>query len=96
MAFDVASNITGLTDWFGYANYVTEGNFGWVILMTWFVISLVIMSRGYDNKSAFIIASFTTTIFGIFFKVMGLVNDFTMYICIIGTIVAIGIGMKDN
>lgn len=96
MAFDVASNITGLTDLFGYANYVTEGNFGWVILMTWFVISLVIMSRGYDNKSAFIIASFTTTIFGIFFKVMGLVNDFTMYICIIGTIVAIGIGMKDN
>jgi len=96
MTFDIASNITGLTNWFQYGNYVSEGHFGWVILLTWFIISLVIMTRGYDNKSAFIIASFTTTIFGIFFRVMGLVNDLVMYFCIIATIFAIGMGMKNN
>ena len=70
VAFDIASNITGLTDWMQYGNYVTEGNFGWVILLTWFVISLVIMTKVYDNNSTFIIPSFTTSIFEIFFKFM--------------------------
>jgi len=96
MTFDIASNITGLTDWFQYGNYVSEGNLGWVILLTWFIISLVIMTRTYDNKSAFVIAAFTTTIFGILFKVMGLVGEMVMYFCIIGTIVSIGVAIKNK
>jgi len=91
MAFDLPTNSTTLTELFVYANKITGFHFGWVILFAWFVISLVISTQRFDNKSALIIASFTTTIFAIFFRVIGIVNELTMYVCIITTIVAIGI-----
>ena len=89
---NLSSNFVELAQ---YANNVAEGWMGIVWLMTWFVIVFVIMSRNYDNKSAFITASVLTMFFGILFRVIGIVSEAHIIIIIVITLVSIGFGFRN-
>jgi len=95
MGFDSPTGIENLTGLFQHANYLTGYNFGWMILGTWFIISTVIMNKQHGMKGALVISSIQISVMGILFRTLNLVNDFIMYFIIIGTIITIGIAMKD-
>lgn len=91
------SNVTtDFAEWAQYGNAVAEGWLGSIWLIASFIITLTIMSQRYDAKSAFIVSSLLTTIFCIFFRVIGIVSDFVMILCIIITLIAIGFGIRKD
>ncbi len=95
MGFNSPTGIENLTGLFQHANYLTGYNFGWMILGTWFLISTVVMNNKVGIKGAVVISAVQVTVMGILFRVLNLVNDFTMYFILIGTIIVIGVSMKD-
>lgn len=95
MVFDSPTGIENLTGLFQHANYLTGYNFGWMILGTWFLISMVVMNNRLGIKGAAVVSSVQVAVLGILFRVLNLVNDFTMYFFLIGTIIIIGVAMKN-
>lgn len=94
--YQTASNVTGFVSWLQYSNTVTSNAFGWVILLVWFIMATTISGNvSGDVKKGFVVGAFTTALFGILFRVMGLVGDFVTYFCIIGAIVAIAVSYSD-
>ena len=94
MAFRSPTGIENLTGLYQHANYLTGYNFGWAILLAWFIIGLVILIPRYETKGAFLVASVQVAVLGILFRVLNLVNDFVMYFVIIGAIISVGIALK--
>lgn len=96
MAYDVPSNVTGMVGMTQYINMVSGGNFGWIWLLGWFLISLIVSSKYADMKSALIVASVTTAIFSILMRALELVSPLVNYFTIILAVIAVGIAFKNN
>jgi|TARA_Y100000034_G_C6679783_1_gene298804 uncharacterized membrane protein len=92
-ASNISSNFVELAQ---YANSVADGWMGRVWLMVWFIIVFTIFSRTQTPKSAFIVASVLTSFFGILFRVMSLISDGDIIMILIVTLIAIGIGFKQD
>jgi len=91
-----AGNITGFTELFQYANYVSGNYMGKLWIVGFFFIVMVIMSQRYDTKSAFVTAGFLSAVFAIFFRVIGIVNNFDVFFAIVVALIAMAVSMKSQ
>lgn len=91
-----ASNITGLAELFQYSNYVSGFWLGRLFIIAFFVTTLIVMGQKYDSKSAFVTASLLAAIFSIFFRVLGILNNFDVFFSIVMALIALSISMKSQ
>lgn len=87
MAYPIP-NITGLTDLFSYVNSVSNGIWGYGILIAIFFIVFLNLSFA-ENTKAFSVASWITMLASIFLRLMGLIPTFVLFICIFLAIIGI-------
>lgn len=85
-AYPTTGNLQGL---FLYADTVTNGWFGILMLIaTWVILFILPKNYGYPTLTCYVSASFVVAIMSIFMRILGLLND-TFVIGYI-TLVAIG------
>ena len=91
MTFEYPTNLTdmGFVSLFTYANSVTEGFFGLLVLITIFFVFFLSTKPFYTTPKSLGFASFATLISGIIFRILGLVNDPVL----IGTILVCASGL---
>lgn len=87
MVYAYPTNITRFYQLMGYANNITGGTFGIIMLIVIFAVSFIAMRQASaeyagQNAKIFSAASFITMFFSVAFFLLGIVNDGTMYICI--------------
>lgn len=88
MAIYQDPNITGIVDLFVYANTVTNGIFGFGILISLFFIVYINLSFA-ENTKAFAVATWVVGLTAVLLRLIGIVNDLTMYTCFVLVLVGI-------
>lgn len=86
--FPTPTNFTAASETLGYFNNITESWFGRIILLAIFVI-IFGMSNQLGVKKAFAAAAFPTFILGVILRLFGAIDDFTIFIVLIGTVIGI-------
>ena len=91
--YPTASNVTSFVNIFKYGNMVSGDIMGILILIMTFSISFIAMRAGQSevpgvNAKIFLASSFITMVLSAFLMIMSVVNDLTMYFCIV--LVAVG------
>jgi len=86
-------NLTNGSDYVSLLSFVNETTgywFGNLVLIAVFSLIFISMKTGfnYDPKSVLSASTFITTVLSIILRLMGLVPDATMYICILGATLA--------
>ena len=89
MAGYAEANFTRFYGMFQYANDITNDAYGWIIVLTLFVIMFVSLKARYDTKRAFGASSFMIALLTIMLRIIGVVTDKVAFI----TIIAAGIGI---
>lgn len=82
--FEMEGNGT-LMEFLLKANSFTDVGYGGVLgifLLITIGFTLFMMMKSYGNERALGISMFITSIIGIFLRLLTLINDFTLYICI--------------
>jgi hypothetical protein len=91
MAFPLPTNITGFLGMTQYVNVITEGHFGWLILLLIAIVLYVLMKGVDDNKTAFMTLGFIMLIFTILFYIAELVTIpvlvIAIFLCMVGVFV---------
>jgi len=70
-------NQTRPQDLFVYVNNITDGHFGWVILMCIFVAAFFSL-HNLGNARSFAASSFLTSILAVIFYTLGIINVFVL------------------
>ena len=81
------TNITAADNFYelgAATNLLTDGLMGILFLISLWIILFVSFSK-YESKSAFAAANFITTVFAIFFRVMGWIGDTPLFVLILLT-----------
>lgn len=86
--YDMPTNVTRFSDLFTYANTVTGGFLGVIILIMCFCIAFFAM-KNYDTGKAFASACFITTVIAVLLSAMALVSGLVLLICIIATALSV-------
>jgi len=74
MTYALPTNITGMYTFAVYVNTVTEGHFGWIILLAIGLVSLLVMKHVDDLKTVMLASSILVLIFAVLFWIMGLIG----------------------
>ena len=72
-------NQTRPEDLFVYVNTITDGHFGWVILLCIFVAAFFSL-HNLGNARSFAASSFLSSILALLFYILGIINTFTLLI----------------
>lgn len=75
-----SNDVTGL---FIFSNDATQGAFGPLILFATFMIAFIAMKPYYETPKCFAAAAFITMTFSLAMRVVGVINDYWMYACLI-------------
>lgn len=90
MAYASPVNQTGIVSIFEYANSVSSGIFGVGILLALYVIVFMYLKgRGTATENCFAVAGFMTVIPTIFLFLMGLVNNWHLFIAILAAVIPV-------
>lgn len=73
-----------------YANNITDGLFGNIILFAIFVVAFVVlMSKNFRTSVALATSTFITTLLAMMFRILGVIGDSSMLICIVATVASV-------
>lgn len=77
------TNTTGLQGLMKYANTVTDGAYGYgILLTTWIALFLFLISKDFDAADSAVSVSFLVTIMAIFLRYMNVVTqNSVVYLC---------------
>jgi hypothetical protein len=89
-----AGNVSTLSGIMRYNDMITGGIFGIGLLLLIFVISFIAMRQSTfaipgSNSRIFAACIYVTTFFSVMFFIIGILNEYIMYICIFLTAVAV-------
>jgi hypothetical protein len=91
MALPLPTNITGFLSLTQYVNVITEGHFGWLMLVLIAIILYILMKGVDDVKTSFIALGFIMLIFTILFYLAELVTIpvliISIFLCMVGVFV---------
>jgi hypothetical protein len=83
MAYENITNITGLGDMIVYANTATSDVLGIAILfLVYTTILIYLIFRNNSPLNSFISAGWVNSIMAVFLFYMGLINNYSLFICV--------------
>lgn len=88
-SYPIPDNLTTIIDLGTYSNQVTEGIFGTGFLLVLFVVMFLRFHGFRETKASLLGSSMITFIVAVFFRMLGWVNDLTLYVCVILVIIFI-------
>lgn len=96
MTYD-SINQTDLPGMFKYANSVSGDAFGvGIALSLYFIIFFYLKSRAESTPESMAVAGFITTIVSVFLRLLGLVSNKALFICIVMTVIPVIWGYFHN
>jgi hypothetical protein len=83
-------NVTSIQEMFVYANTVSGDFFGVGVLIALYIIVFgYLRSKNSETSSCFVVAGFITSFAAIFFFLLGLIENWHLYICIFSLVAAL-------
>jgi len=79
-------NVTDFPQMLQYFNNLTDIGAGGMLGIIFLILIgaiLFLMMKAYKFESAITVSLLITSIFGILFRIIGLINDYALYVCII-------------
>lgn len=61
---------------------IGQGGFIGILILITIGATLFMMMKSYGNERALGVSMFITSLIGVFLRILGLINDFVLYICI--------------
>jgi uncharacterized membrane protein YfcA len=84
--YDLPDNVTRMTHVVQWANGVSDGLLGISLLFAIFMISFITTLQKNEMDSSFTYAIIITTVIGVLFRILGIVDNFVLFIlfCLTG------------
>jgi hypothetical protein len=89
------SNITDVAGYVRFANQLSDGIFGWMIVVAMFVLVYIMMSKR-DSKQGFTVAAFAGFWVSMFLSLMGIVQGEIVLMMLLMTAVGAAWGMMNK
>lgn len=89
----------GFVNVMAYANSLTDIGFGGVLGLVWLIVieaCLFLMMKAFSYDRALSTSMFITSVIGVILRILGMVNDQILYICLIMLIIALFLLQKES
>jgi len=85
VVYEMPTNVGNMTSFMQWGNTTLEGYAGILVLLAFFVIGYVTVSWRTESGNAFTFSMIITTFMAMFFRIIGIVDSTTLFICFILT-----------
>jgi hypothetical protein len=83
MTYVLPTNVTRMSELFVWADQTVSGWLGPMILLSLFIVSYITTNAKTESGNAFTFSSILVTIVAILFRIIGIVDTYVLFICII-------------
>lgn len=86
LIFNAPNNVTTITGWMDYLNYLTDtgqGGMFWTVILVVFGSILFLLIKAYSTEKAFGVTSIIVCVTALLFKLIGLISNTVFTITII-------------